>query len=121
MNVSIQYRDFCDVPRILLLRHAGCLLLLDSPFNDDADEYSASYDVYLMPVLPQETLEGSWYDLRESASRLIGRIPVAAVEFDATRRKYVDTSSLEPLIKELQTMGIPPMNTPRLDWSEKWL
>lgn len=121
MNVSIQYRDFYDVPRIFLLRHDGHLLLLDSPFDDDTDEYSASYDVYLMPELSQDTLEGSWTHLRESASRLLGRIPVAAVEFDATRRKYVDTSSLEPLIKELQTMGISPMNTPRLDWSEKWL
>jgi len=111
MYVSIQYRDFYDVPRIFLLRHDGHLLLLDSPFDDDTDEYSASYDVYLMPELSQDTLEGSWTHLRESASRLLGRIPVAAVEFDATRRNAIDTGSIEAFLTPLQTMHATPMKS----------
>ncbi len=98
MYVSIQYRDFYDGPRIFLLRHDGHLLLLDSPFDDSIDEYSAFYNVYLMPELPQETLEGSWVHLRELASCQLGCIPVAAVEFDATRRYAIDTGSLEALV-----------------------
>ena len=109
MYVSIQYRDFYDVPRIFLLRHDGHLLLLDSPFDDDIDEYSASYDVYLMPELSQEALEGSWAHLRESASCQLGCIPVAAVEFDATKRNAIDTGSLGALLTALQAMNAAPM------------
>lgn len=108
MVISIQYRDFYDLPRIFLLRHEGRLLLLDSPFDENTDEYSAYYDVYLMPELPQETLQGSWGHLRESASRLLGRIPVAAVVFDATRRKAIDTDSLEALLTDFQVMNTAP-------------
>lgn len=115
MYVPIQYRDFYDVPRIFLLRYEGHLLLLDSPFGDDADEYSASYDVYLMPELPQEMLEGSWAHLRELASRQLGRIPVAAVEFDTTRRKAIDTGSLEALLTTLQAMNAAPMKATQPD------
>lgn len=106
MHVSIQYRDFYDVPRIFLLRHQEYLLLFDSAFDEDADEYSAFYEVYLLPELSQEMLIGSWAHLKQTASRRLGRIPVAEVEFDATRRRYVDTSSLEPLIQDLQTMAL---------------
>lgn len=109
------YRDFYDVPRVFLLRHEGRLLLLDSPFDDDADEYSAFYDVYLMPELSQEMLEGSWAHLRESTSRLLGRIPVAAVEFDASRRKAMNTGSLVVLLTDLQVMDNAPLGGARPD------
>jgi hypothetical protein len=115
MYVSIQYRDFYDVPRIFLLRHDGHLLLLDSPFDDDIDEYSASYDVYLMPELPQETLEGPWAHLRELASCQLGCIPVAAVEFDATRRNAIDIGSLEALLTTLHAMTAVPMKAAQPD------
>lgn len=101
MYIPIQYRDFYDIPRIFLLRHKEHLLLLDSPFDDYIDEYSSFYDVYLMPELSQEMLEGSWARLQESASRLLGRIPVAAVKFDITSRKTVDSSSLEALLTDI--------------------
>jgi hypothetical protein len=42
------YRDFFDVPRALILEHAGAVYFFDCPFDHSADEYPGFYRVYEM-------------------------------------------------------------------------
>lgn len=94
--LPIRYRDFHDVPRAFVFEHDGTAYLFDCPFDDAADEYPPHYGIYRLDpgVVPPE--DGSWADLA-SRGRLIGRIGVAEVRFDETRRRAVDASILPAL------------------------
>ncbi len=98
MEAEIQYREFYDVPRIFLVRHKAQLFLFESPFDEAADEYSAQYEIYLMPELSNKDLAGSWVELRGRASRRLGSLPVNEVQFDDTRRRTIETSVLNSLL-----------------------
>jgi hypothetical protein len=45
--VPFRYVEFCDVPKAIVLRYKAKLLLLDSPFDNQLDEYPDSYSVYM--------------------------------------------------------------------------
>jgi hypothetical protein len=94
--VGFEYREFFDVPRSIVLPLEDRLLLLESAFSDEESEYSADYQLYL---LPRDTdLTGSWRQLSAAAIRRLGAIPVSHVQFDATRRRLLNFSSLRPLL-----------------------
>ena len=94
--VGFEYREFFDVPRSIVLPLEDRLLLLESAFSDEESEYSADYQLYLLP--PDVDLSGSWRRLSAAAIRRIGAIPVSHVQFDATRRRLLNITSLRPLL-----------------------
>ena len=94
---TICYRDFYDVPRIFTATHDGKLYLFDCPFDDELDDYSDRYRVYQLPAISEDELQGSWERLPERAVRLVGEVPVTAVEFDATKRNSINTALLDEL------------------------
>ena len=47
--LPIRYRDFWDVPRLIVVETEGRVLLLDSAFDDVLDEFSPEYTVYDLP------------------------------------------------------------------------
>lgn len=86
----VAYSGFHDVPRrIVALDAEFTLWLFDSPFDDAADEYTDDYAVYRIGT---DTLEAKRVlhgpSARENlpAEAYAGTVPVANVEFDATRR-----------------------------------
>jgi hypothetical protein len=90
----ITYRGFYDVPRMFVLRLRGAQLFFDCPFDDELDDYPDTYTVYRLPdALAVENVP-SWYDLPAMGERL-GRIPLAEVHFDPTRRRSVDLQPIE--------------------------
>ena len=98
MRLPIVYREFYDVPRAFLVRDPErSWLLFDGGFDDEADEYPDSYEVY---ALAPEVAEAagrpgaSWDGLRNRATRRLGSVPVDAVRFDPTRRAWVEAESL---------------------------
>ena len=93
----IAYRDFWDVPRIFVARRRGAVLLFDCAFDEKTEDYPNFYRVYLLPDLRDEDLAGTWDELHLKARRSLGEVPIAAVRFDATRRRAVDTSLLDAL------------------------
>ena len=99
-KTSFIYRDFYDVPRMIILRLKGLLILLDSPFDTEADEYSDRYRVFVLPNLPQEELEGSWENLSSKSTKFLGQIPIRNVVFDPTLRKEIDTGLIDQLLDE---------------------
>ena len=99
--VPFRYVEFYDVPRAIVLRYKGKLLLLDSPFDDKLDDYSDSYSVYELPESVEPSLaEGSWLFLESARLACVGQIPVKAVRFDSTRRKALDPSVLDNIVFE---------------------
>jgi hypothetical protein len=97
---TIRYRDFYDVPRIFITKHNGKLYLFDCPFDEEIDDYPDRYQVYELPAISEDELQGSWERLPERAVRVLGAVPVVQVQFDATKRNSINTVVLEELIAD---------------------
>lgn len=99
-RAPIVYRDFYDVPRVFVVRVGDRAFLLDCQFDASADEYADSYTVYgLEPgFIPPE---GSWLGLAERATERLGTIPVAAIDFDPTRREFIDPQVPSPFLRNV--------------------
>lgn len=91
--IPFEYRDFYDVPRILLIRTLGSAFLFDSPFDETADEYSDTYSVYRLSLASADELgrRRSWADA-STLGTLVATVPVAAVQFDPSRRESLSDS-----------------------------
>lgn len=95
--LPIRYRDFYDVPRLVVFERNDELFLLDSAFDDEADEYSETFTVYRLPAAARALLDAdSWANL-SGMGEAIGQIDVDAVEFDPTRRSGVSATILRAL------------------------
>lgn len=99
-KTSFLYREFYDVPRMIILRRGDSLILLESAFDIAADDYSNSYGVYVLPDIRQDELDGSWEGLRARATKFLGHILVREVEFDPTLRKEIDPALIDDLLRE---------------------
>ena len=97
--IPFRYVEFYDVPRAIVLRYKGKLLLLQSPFDDDLDEYPDMYSVYELSEVAETSLaKGSWLFLESERSACMGQVPVKAVRFDPTKRKALDPSVLDRIL-----------------------
>lgn len=97
--VSFQYVEFFDVPRTLTFRYKGKLLLLQSAFDQERDEYPDHYTVYLLPESAAvELASGSWKFLEKAPLETLGKIQVKDVQFDSSKRKKLDASILDKLL-----------------------
>jgi hypothetical protein len=94
----IAYRGFYDVPRYFVVLHEGALLLFANDFDDEADDYGADYTVFVLDG--QADLSGSWDRLPSVAVKKLGRVPVAEVRFDPSRRHSVEVSSFDRIVSE---------------------
>jgi hypothetical protein len=66
-------------------------VLFAARFSEELDEYETEYTCYLLPK--EIELSGSWEHLEEQAHQVLGKVPVAVVRFDASRRRALDWSS----------------------------
>ncbi|MBX9625825.1 MAG: hypothetical protein K2X82_18640 [Gemmataceae bacterium] len=93
--VPIDYRDFWDVPRIFFAAAGGDLFLFDCPFDEEVEDFPNDYRVHRMPPLTPDDRAGSWAELHRKAVRELGTVPVTAVTFDPTKRKFIDGAILD--------------------------
>lgn len=96
-HVAITYMGYWDVPRIFLARYHGEVFLFDCAFDEDLEDYPDNYKVYILPDLAESELPKDWTTLRLKAIRFLCEVPVARVQFDATRRQSIDAGVLEDL------------------------
>lgn len=90
------YGGFYDVPRCLALRYKGKRFLLQSPFDEDLDEYPPDYSVYVFPEHADDsTPVCSPEFLSETPMTCLGQIPIDHVTFDSTKRKKFDACILD--------------------------
>jgi hypothetical protein len=94
-----KYGSFWDVPRYILLRYRGKLLLLLSEFDEGLDEYPDDYLVHLLPETDGDSLPPLTLSvLTETPRTQIGSIVIKDVVFDPTRRQELDASCLDDLL-----------------------
>lgn len=94
----IKYMGFYDVPLIFITSYRGETYLFDCPFDEDREDDSDSYKVYLLPPLKDEEWPKDWTTLLTRAIRYLGEVPVEQVQFDPTKRKEVDAAILDRLL-----------------------
>lgn len=94
---EIIYRDFWDVPRIFLVQYHGRQYLFDCRFDESIEDYEEMYQVYVLPELKEDELNGSWKDIAKKAESYLGEVPVSEVKFDPTKRYRIDTSIINEL------------------------
>ncbi|HWL40541.1 MAG TPA: hypothetical protein VNO75_09910 [Gemmatimonadaceae bacterium] len=94
--LPIRYREFYDVPREFVVERDGEAYYFTCPFNDQADDYAAIYQVYRLHAGAAVGHAASWAGLERLGSP-VGQVNVAHVTFDATKRAAVEGSVLEGL------------------------
>ena len=99
-KIPFIYRDFYDVPRIIVVHHRGLAILLESRFDTHADDYSASYKVFVLSGMSEDELAGSWENLSLKATKFLGEVLVRDVQFDSTFRKEIDAGVIDGLLGE---------------------
>jgi hypothetical protein len=94
----IKYVGFYDVPRIFITTYGDNTYLFDCPFDEELEDDSNVYKVYVLPSLKDEELPKDWTTLYTRATRYVGDVPVANVRFDSSRRQFMDPSIIDELI-----------------------
>src|SRR5262249_33678805 len=98
----IKYFSFWDVPRTFVFEDSNKVYFLTSEFDDDLDEYPDDYEVFIISgVGDLSALSGKL--VSPLPKTYIGRVPISSVQFDESRRKYVDASFLESVQRIEQT------------------
>ncbi len=95
-KIAFEYRDFWEVPRLLICTVNGIEILLDSEFDEAANAYAPHYKVFAMPPeLDPDAPEA----LLSAEAEYLGSIPVDAVEFDSTKKVEMDAAPLLELLE----------------------
>lgn len=84
--VPFLYREFYDVPRVIVVDLPDGRFMLDCPFNDGLDDYPNEYQV--VKLVGDEPLDGSWVGLGAGRASL-GTVPVSQGLFDESRRRFL--------------------------------
>ncbi|MGB8356272.1 MAG: hypothetical protein WCD79_20405 [Chthoniobacteraceae bacterium] len=94
---KIEYRDFCDVPRVFGIIHNQKVYLFDCKFDEDIDDYPEVYKVYRFDEFDFKAKD--WEQQIAGNPIFLGEIGVADVKFDSTRRKEVNMDLFERLLQ----------------------
>lgn len=95
MEQPIKYFSFWDVPRTFAFEQAGMVYVLTSEFDDDLDEYPDDYEVFIVSGIANLSVVSDWKIIEPMPKTRVGKVPVAAVQFDESRRKFVESSFLD--------------------------
>lgn len=95
-SIPITYGEFYDVPRMIRFQHSGQWYFLRSEFDEEKDDYTDYYEVYLLPFHSEEELKSNpnyWMELNKALH--LGRISIREVGLDQTRRRSIDAEAME--------------------------
>jgi hypothetical protein len=92
--VPFKYGDFYDVPRLIVLKYKGRIIMLGSYFDEKKDEYEDSYSIYLLPSSTNVEVSKSLYE-GDVDAKLIGSVSIKSVVFDTTKRNALNPEFLD--------------------------
>ena len=96
--VPFTYSGFYDVPRCIAFEYNGTSFLLQSWFDEEADEYPAFYSAYSVDMPIDDLLKKErWSSPPAETMTYLGKIPISEVVFDKTKRETLDPSVLSTL------------------------
>lgn len=93
--LPIQYREFWDVPRLIVVDTGDRRLLLDCSFDDALDEYPPDYKVFDLPVSSLESISGKDWSALSNQGTFVGQIPVADITLDDSKRGAILATSIQ--------------------------
>jgi hypothetical protein len=97
--VFVEYRDFYDVPRMILARCDLGTFLFYSRFEEVAGEYSDHYEVYSMAPLSSDDVSGSWIGIEARALKRLDKLSVSDFPFDVALRRFLYYDPIYPLLQ----------------------
>ena len=104
--VPFKYGFFHDVPRMIVLKYKQHLIMLESYFDEDKDDYHDSYSIQLLPSALEDKISESWKILfTEVGAKVLGTVPVSSVIFGSTKRKTLNPEFLEKYLDKTETPG----------------
>ena len=103
----VSYRDFYDVPRLLLaVDEASNYWIFDCAFDDKSDNYPPNYNIYFAAKELKEAQESIALYMEEAKLPLAGVVPIGALEFDQTKRCAFRLTAMP--FRELETIRPTP-------------
>jgi hypothetical protein len=87
------YREFWDVPRMVVATNESGTYLFHSRFDETLDEYIDHYEVHQLPPLSANELQGSWADLPSRSLKRLDDVPLRQLPFEITRPDFRDFDS----------------------------
>ena len=103
--ISADYRDFHDVPRMMVCTCNIGSFLFWSRFESAADEYADHYEVYRLPPISESEVCASWFGLETRALERLPDLPVQDFPFDVATRRFLDYDRIVPLLRRGATAG----------------
>jgi hypothetical protein len=94
-----EYRDFYDVPRMMVCSCALGTFLFNSRFDEKTAGYLDYYEVYRMPPGSNSEVCASWYGLETRAVERLADLPVDQFPFDGGRREFLPYDSIEGVLR----------------------
>ena len=91
-----RYGEYWDYPRVLLVEFDGALHLLDSPFDEVADDYPQTYTIKVLTATPASD---TWLGLGDEVYP-VGSLPITTALFDATRRRQIRVDLVRAAIQQ---------------------
>jgi hypothetical protein len=82
--IDIHYREYWDLPRMVIATGPGGTFLFWSRFDEELDEYIDHYEVWRMPPLSESDLSGSWVGLEGKALERMPDVPLRELPFIIT-------------------------------------
>jgi hypothetical protein len=79
---QIQYREFHDFPRAIVAVRDSQLYFFDSRFDESIDDYIDHYEVWLLPILSKDVLNGTWVGLEKLAFRQLPSVGLRELPFE---------------------------------------
>lgn len=95
--IPIRYRDFYDVPRMVVVQFGEAHYLFESAFDQEADDYSDWYTIYRLSSDGVDALEEPSWDELPKFGDVIGRAAVSDVHFDPSKQRSLDAAIFRQL------------------------
>jgi hypothetical protein len=94
----VEYRGFSDVPRCFVIVEQGRLFFFDCRFDDALDDFPSEYDVYELLMRSVADLPANWEELDQAPQIHKGKVAVADIVFDESKRKKIRRFGLSGLL-----------------------
>ena len=96
--IHAEYRDFDDIPRMMVCTNARGTFFFRSRFDAAMDGYADYYEVYRIRPLSDSEACASWFGLETRALERLPDIPVGNFPFDVAKRRFLPYDPIAPLL-----------------------
>ena len=96
--IHAEYRDFEDVPRMMVCTNAQGTYYFWSRFDHAKGAYADYYEVYRIRPLSDSEACASWFGLETRALERLPDIPVDDFPFDVATRRFLSYDPIAALL-----------------------